>query len=412
MKDKITILLKNKEYRKVLENFLSLSTLQLVGMILPLITLPYVLRVLGFSNYGTVVLAGVLIAYFQSLTDYSFKITATRDVSLYKGSQKKINLIYSKVMTVKAIFFLFSFLIISLIIYIYPPFYDERKIFFISTLMLFGYVLFPEWFFQGIEEMKYITFLNLGIKIFFTLCVFLFIKEKEDYWVYPLLQGTGLIGAGLVSHIILFKKYNIRFRILKIEKIIKTISKNFPIFVNQFFPTLYHNTGTFLLGLFASAYFVGVYAAIKKMIDLSQVLLNILSRVFFPYLNRNKNSFHTYKKIIMTTSVTIIISILAMNKLIFLYLNVNYENAFIVLFFLSMSLFGVALYDLFGLNYFIVRRQDNLVMKNTIKCSLAGFLITLPLIAFFGIVGASISLCLTRLLMGTSLFLMYLEDSR
>jgi PST family polysaccharide transporter len=82
--------LKSKDGKTLLENFVSLSALQLIGMLLPLITLPYILRVIGFEKYGIIVFATSLIAYFMALTDFSFQITAVRDVAVFKNSQKKI----------------------------------------------------------------------------------------------------------------------------------------------------------------------------------------------------------------------------------------------------------------------------------------------------------------------------------
>lgn len=412
MLNKIKDILKNKDVKVLLENFISLSALQLVGMILPLITLPYVLRVLGFNNYGIIVLASSLIAYFQAVTDYSFKITATRDVAVFRNSPKKLNLIYSKVLTVKAIFLVLSILFLTLIVLLYPPFYKERTVFFLTIPILVGYALFPEWFFQGIEKMKYITILNLSIKIFFTICVFIFIKEKEDYWIYPLLQSAGFIGAGIVGQFILIKKYKLKFIWLPIKAIKKTIISNFPIFVNQFLPTLYNNTSTFLLGIIGGTFWLGIYDAIKKIIDLNITLLNIVSRVFFPFLNRKKYAFLKYKKLMLILSVFMVVCILVSHQLVFWYLNITYDNAFYLLLILAISLIGYTLYDIFGLNYFIIKRQDKFVMKNTITASLIGFVAALPLIYFFGIFGAAINLCFARWMMGGRLYFKYLKITK
>lgn len=400
-------LLKNKDAKTLLENFISLSTLQVVGMLLPLITLPYILRVLGFDNYGLIILAASLIAYFQSVTDYSFRITATRDVAVFRDSPKKLNLIYSKVLTVKAIFLVLSILILTLIILLYPPFYKERTVFFLTIPILIGYALFPEWFFQGIEKMKYITILNLSIKIFFTICVFVFIKSKEDYWIYPLLQSAGFIGAGIVGQFILIKKHKLKFIWLPIKTIKKTIVSNFPIFLNQFLPTLYNNTSSFLLGIIGGAFWLGIYDAIKRIVDLSIALLDIVSRVFFPFLNRKKEAFLKYKKLMLILSVFMIVCILVAHKLIFWYLNITYVNAFYVLLILAISVIGYVLYDIFGLNYFIIKRQDKFVMKNTISASLIGFATAFPLIYFLGIFGAAINLVIARFLMGFGMYYMY-----
>lgn len=172
--NKLKKLSKNKDVRTLTENFVSLSLLRVIGLLLPLITLPYVLRVLGKSNYGIIVLATSLINYFTALTDYSFRITATRDVAINKNNKRQLDLIYSNVITVRMLFCILSTIIILIIIFLYPPFREEIVVFLLTLPILFGYVLFPEWFFQGIEKMRYITYLNLGIKIFllFVFCFY------------------------------------------------------------------------------------------------------------------------------------------------------------------------------------------------------------------------------------------------
>jgi len=402
--------LKSKDGKTLLENFVSLSALQLIGMLLPLITLPYILRVIGFEKYGIIVFASSLIAYFTALTDFSFQITAVRDVAVFKNSQKKLNIIYSKVITVKAIFLLLSIFLISLIVFLYPPFYEYGLIYGLSMLMLVGHTLFPGWFFQGIEKMRYITYLNLGIKVFFTLCVFVFIKAEEDFWIYPLLQSAGFIGAGVVGQFMLVTKYKLKFIWLPHRIIKKTITANFPIFVNQFLPTLYNNTSTFILGFFAAANIVGIYNAILTIINLSKTLLSILSKTFFPFLNRKKNAFKSYMNLMLLTTSVLVILFISAHSLIFWYLNITYEKALEVLIILTVGIIGFVLYDIFGLNFFIVRRQDKLVMRSTIYSSILGFITALPLIYFFGIIGAALNLTFSRFLMGGQLYYKWLKN--
>lgn len=404
---KLKNLFKGKDAKVLLENFISLSALQLAGMILPLITLPYILRVLGFENYGIIVFAASLVAYFTALTDFSFKYTATRDVAIFRDSQKKLNLIYSKVLTIKVIFLLLSFLIITIVVYSYEPFYENRLIYFLTVPMLLGQALFPEWFFQGIEKMKYITFLNLGVKLFFTICIFIFIKKESDYWIYPLLQSAGFVGAGLVGQFILVKKYKLKFFWLKPRIIVQTIKVNVPIFINQFVPTLYNNTSTFLLGIITNNTFVGIYEAIKIIVNLCVTLIEILSRVFFPFLNRKRQAFKIYKKLMLTISVMLTALCLVSYKLVFWYLNIQDDNAFTILAILALGLIGYTLYNIYGVNYFMINRQDNLVMKNTIVSSLIGFVLAFPLIFYFGIIGAAVNLSLSRWMMGFGLLLKY-----
>ncbi|KMQ59139.1 polysaccharide biosynthesis protein [Chryseobacterium sp. BLS98] len=412
MVNRIKKIFNTKDKKALLENFVSLSALQLIGMLLPLVTLPYILRVIGFEKYGVIVFSASLIAYFTALTDFSFRITATRDVAIYRDSPKKLNIIYSKVLTIKTLFLLLSWLIIAIAVFLYPPFYENKEIYFYTSLLLLGYVLFPEWFFQGIEKMRYITYLNLGIKLFFTLCVFIFIKKESDFWIYPLLQSAGYVGAGLVGQYVLVKKYKLKFIFLPYKLIIKTIKTNSPIFINQFVPNLYNNTSTFLLGILGTPKLVGIYQAILTVVNLIVTLIEILSRVFFPFLNRKKDAFQWYKNMMLITISIMIIGVLVFNKLIFWYLNVNYENAFWILLILAIGLFGYTLYNIFGLNYFIVHRQDKLVMTNTLFASVLGFILAYPLIHFYSVLGAAINLSLARCVMGGGLFYKFFRKKK
>lgn len=399
--------LKSKDGKILLENFFSLSGIQLISKLLGLFTLPYVLRVIGFEKYGIITFAASLILYFTSLTDFSFNVTAVRDVAIFKNSPRKLNLIYSKVIIIKSIFLMLSLLIITSIVLLYPPFYEYKLIYGLSMLSLIGKALFPEWFFQGIEKMRYIAYLNVGIKVLFTACIFIFINEEKDFWLYPLLQAAGLIVAGLVGQLIMVYKFQLKFYWLPKRIIWNTVRINFAIFINQFVPTMYNNTTTFLLGLLGTNTMVGIYNAILVVINLCFQLLKILSRVFYPFLNRKKHAFLYYRKMVLYIAIIMVACIIIGHDLIFWYLDITYNKAFYILLILAFGIIGFTLYDIFGLNYFIIQRQDKLVMRNTIRSSLIGFLLAFPLIYFFGIIGAAINLSLSRWLMGVGLYLKY-----
>lgn len=410
MFNKFKRIIKNKDASALIENFLSLSTLQLFSLILPLITLPYLLRVIGFEKYGTIVFSYSLIAYFTSVTDFSFRITATRDVAIFKNSPNKLNIIYSKVILIKTFFLLLSLLIIFLVVFFYPPFYENRLIYFYSSLLLVGYALFPEWFFQGIEKMKYISILNISIKLFFTLMVFLFIKKPGDFWVYPLSQSLGYIFAGLVGQYIMVRKYKVKFVPIKFKTLLSSVKSNIPIFINQFVPNIYNNTSTFFLGLMANSATVGLYQSILTVINILNILLETVSRVFFPFLNRKKNFFTKYAKLMLVLTTLVVLLAFCFKWLIFFYLNIKdtsiSTNVYNIL---LIGIIGYSLYNIFGLNYFIVNRMDKLVMTNTLFFSIVGFCLSLILIYNFSLIGAAVSLSTIRFLTGSNLLYKWIK---
>ena len=405
---------KKSDTKVLFENFVSLSSLQLFSTILPLIVLPYVIRILGFELYGVLMTANAFVVYFQSLTDYSFRITATRDVSFFKNNIMKLSILYSSVMYIKFAFFILSGIIITITIFAYKPFSEQWIIYSLTSLYLSGNLLFPDWFFQGIEKMKYISIVNISIKLLFTVLVFFFIKTKADYWIYPLLQSMGVIVAGFWGQLIIFRKYKIRLVYVKISSLRRIIKQNFPIFINQFFPNLYNNTSTFLLGLLALPAHVGIFTAIKKVVDFCVTLMNIISRVFFPFFSRNRlEGFKKFSQLYYLLTIILFTTIILLYRLVFLYLNI--ENTFeniLILSTLALGLFGIATYEVFGLNYFIIKRKDKLVMKNTVIWSITGLILSFPLIYFLNSLGAAINLSISRWLLGAGLFYKYKKQKK
>ena len=409
--EKIKQKLKNKDVKVLLENFISLSALQIIGMILPFLTLPYVLKVFGYEKYGLIVFANSLVLYFTSLTDYSFRITAVREVAINRDNKEELDKIYSKVLIVKGIFLIVSLLIICFIVMSYEPFSKEITVYFGSALMLIGHALFPEWFFQGVEKMRYITYLNLGIKLFFTLCVFLFIKEESDYWIYPLLQSSGFIGAGIIGQGVLMKTYKLKFIRLSSDSLKEVIVCNFPIFVNQFVPTLFNNTTIFIMGFLIPKSLLGVFDIVRKVVSLKGVLISIVSKVFYPFLSRNKEKFDVYAKYNLFAFSIVFILMLIIYPIFQYVFNVS-EEGFVIYLILCIGMFFIGIESIYGLNYLFVHSYDRVVLKITLVSSLIGFTLAYPLTNYYGILGGAINIAFCQTIMGGLSYYYYLKLSK
>lgn len=282
----IKTILKDSGKRQLLENFLSLSILQGVNYILPLITLPYLVRVLGPEKFGLIAFARAFVQYFNILTDYGFNLSATREISIHRESNERISGIFSAVMIIKLVLLIFSLIILTIIVFSFQKFRKDWEIYYLSFGMVVGQVLFPVWFFQGMEKMKYITFLNLIARSLFTVSIFIFVKKISDYMYVPLLNSIGIILAGLLGIWVSFKKFPIYLKIPPWIEIKHQLKDGGYIFISRISISFYTISNVFFLGLLTNNTTVGIYSAAEKLINGIKSFNNVILQVMFPFVSK------------------------------------------------------------------------------------------------------------------------------
>src|SRR5690554_2441831 len=197
---------KNKDGNALASNFGYLMLLQIAGYVFPLITIPYLARVIGVEGFGKIAFASAVVVWFKTIVDWGFNYTATRDVARDRNNPEVISDIFSNVFWAKIFLMIISFTLLLVSVYTVPFLKENKAIILLTFILVPGHIMFPEWFFQAVEKMKFITIFSLVIKMFFTLMVFLFIKEKQDYLLQPIILGTGYIVSGCVAmYLIVFK---------------------------------------------------------------------------------------------------------------------------------------------------------------------------------------------------------------
>ncbi|MCL5027437.1 MAG: flippase [Bacteroidetes bacterium] len=272
--------------KRLLENFFSLSILQIANYIIPLITLPYLVRVLLPSNYGLLAFAQALIQYFNVFIDYGFNFSATREISIYRQNKEKVSAIFSSVMTLKILFVFISLSILSLIIFSFDKLRSEWLLYYCTFGIVIGQNMFPRWFFQGIEQMKYITILNLISRIIFTISIFVVVKSSNDYLYVPIINSLGFILAGILSLWVAFYTFKIRFIIPTFADLKYQLVEGWHLFISTLATSLYTTSNVFILGLFADSIIVGYYSAAERIIKAIEDFLSPIFYSVYPYLSR------------------------------------------------------------------------------------------------------------------------------
>ena len=164
--------------KTILANFSYLSLLQVFAILFPLLTYPYLLRVIGLELYGVIIFAQSIINYVSLVINFGFNMSGARNVATYKQDRARLSRI---IYWCKFILWLVCLVLYLSVISMVPFFEDHYWVYILSFLLTFNELMLPIWFFQGIEKMKYITFVNLSARLLFVVAIFLFIHRQEDY---------------------------------------------------------------------------------------------------------------------------------------------------------------------------------------------------------------------------------------
>lgn len=392
---------KSKDGKTVASNFGYLMLLQVASYIFPLLTIPYLARIIGVEGFGKIAFAAAVIVWLKTISDWGFNYTATRDVALNKNDLNKVSEIFSNVLWARIILMLLSLLLLLIAIAFIPYFEENKIILLVSFLLVPGNIFFPEWFFQAMERMKFITIFSLTSKLIFTLLVFIFIKEKSDFILQPLFISLGFIVSGFFATYIIVFKWKIKIQSPSLKEIVKTIKGSTDVFINNIMPNLYNSFSVVLLGFYGGSVANGLLDAGTKFINISQQFLTIISRVFFPLLSRKIDSHNLYAKINIYLSIFACVSLFILAPFIisFFYTE-EFSNAVIILRIMSVSIIFSALISTFGTNFMIVKGYEKDLRNITIICSLVGFILAFPLISSYGYIGAAITIMATRAILG------------
>lgn len=282
----------------LVKNFLALSTLQVINLILPFITLPYLARVLGVSNYGVVVMVYSIMQLLFVLCDYGFNLSATKEISTHRNDIQRVNIIFSSIMSIKVVLLGLSFLILLILALNVPVINASKQAYFMGFGIVIGQSMTPIWLFQGMEKMKYVTLVNMISKLTFTILIFILIKVSSDYIYVPLLYSIGFIIAGVLSIFLAYREFSVVYSIPKFENIKEQFNNSTQYFFSRASVAIYTSSNNFVVGLILGDFYAGIFGVAEKLYTAMTVIYSPLSDTIYPFMVQKKD-LKLYKKIFL-----------------------------------------------------------------------------------------------------------------
>lgn len=302
-------------YKTILKNAGYLSIIEVIRLAMPFVALPYLIKTVGASNYGLAVFAQTIISYFTIFINWGLDISAVKDVSINRDNTAELNRIVCTVLGIKSILLTLSFVVLILCIVIIPFMREHCFLFLFAFLSCFSEVLFPTWFYQGIEKMKYLTIVRTISIIFYTSCVFLFIKSEDDYIKIALLQSLGNILSGVISLYLLFVVNKIRLVVPGFKGMTEAFKESFPFFMSRL-SVIFNNTmAKTLSGIFFTMEAVAAFDLAQKIATTSLIPMQMMNQAVYPHIAKTKSVSFVKKylriDILLSLSVAIVAALVS-----------------------------------------------------------------------------------------------------
>lgn len=409
----LDILTNNEDYKRITGNIISLFSLQGVNYLLPLITFPYLTRVLGPEKYGLIAFAAAFIVYFQILTDYGFNYSATREISINRDNNEKLSKIFSSVLSAKFLLMILSFILMSMVIFSFDKFKTHWELYYFTFGLVIGNLLLSPWFFQGMEKLRYISLLNIIAGLIFTISIFIFIRESSDFIYVPLINSIGSIIVGILSMKIILKDFNVKLVLPSLRDIKIQLKEGWHIFISTVAISFYTTSNVFILGLFASTVVVGYYSVAEKIVYMALGLINPVSQSIYPHIssvaNKSKeDAIGFIKKIaIYMMLFTLFLSVLllfAAGFILTILAGPQYYSSIIVLQILSFIPLMVGLSNIFGIQTMLTFNYKRAFSSITIVSSLLNIILALILVPIYQEIGTSVAFLVTETLVTSSMY--------
>lgn len=342
-----TTFLQVKRNKKIFQNFTYITLFQIVSLLLPLITYPYLSRVLGTELYGLVITAQILASYCSILINFGFPSVSARHIAIHRNNKERLSEIVSSILYIQLFLWVISFAVYVIVIQIIPLYRTHFLLFLYSFFLTFLDLLFPQYYFQGIEKMKYITIISITFQSIFVLLIFFIIKSKDDYLFVPLLHSIGyLIGGGIAMYIIFFR-HKLRLKPFKYTIVAYYVKDALPIFSTDVINTIKTKFNYLFLGSMVGMSEVVIYDIGDKLTNIIQKPIIIIRTVIFPKMSRDKND-SQFKKIGYGITLLVILMVIITNvflqPIVHFILGKDVDLFPIRLYIISAIILGVSIY--------------------------------------------------------------------
>ena len=380
------------------------GTRTLVAIIFPLITYPYISRILGTDNLGKINFANSVVNYFQLLSALGISSYAIREGAAYRERCGIMETFANQVFTINVVFTGIAYSLLGITLFFFKGLTDYKELILIQSLVILGSTLGVEWLFSVYEDYLYITVRTIVIQIVSLLLMFVFVRREGDYLKYALISVIAMGGAYLINFFY-SRKY---FKIHPVKNVEwqKHMKPMMLLFFNTLAITIYVNSDITILGVLKGDYHVGIYSTSVKIYTILKQVVNALivaalPRVsFYVAAGKKKEYYSLLSKIsraLILVLMPMIVGVMMMSTdIVVLVSGRDFAESGASLKLLSIAIGFSLIASFFTTTVLLPYKKDKLILSATIISALLNLGLNFVLIPFIAEKGAAVTTVLTE----------------
>ena len=385
-----------KKEKKLFSNYIYNTIFTCLNLLFPIITLPYISRIIGVDGIGKVNFSNSIVNYFLMIASLGIPLYGVREIARVRNDKEKLSNTFSEIFSINILSTIFCIISYYLMIFNLNYFNTDKMLFIVSGFSLILNIINLDWFYQGIEEYRYIAIRSSIVKMTSIILLFIFVKNRNDYITYAFINVLAISGNNVINAFNVRKNIKISFKNLDIKKRIKPIAILLSI---QIAINIYANLDTTMCGILAGQASVGYYSNAVKINRIIVTVVISISTILLPRLsfyaeNNNMEKFNEIVdkvfKIILFISLPIMIGVFFISKEIMLIMfGEQFISAVNTLKILSPLIVVLSIGNLFGTQVLIPLGKEKKLLISVVLGSITNFALNLLLIPIYKQDGAA-----------------------
>ncbi|MBR7927758.1 flippase [Aerococcaceae bacterium zg-ZUI334] len=387
-------------------NFVMNFILTISTFIFPLITFPYVSRVLSPVGIGRINFVTAVVTYFMMFGMLGIPTYGIRAVAKVRDDQKLLAKTVQEILIINSIAMLFVSIIYVIAIFTVPKFNQDFTLFVINGTLLFLNVIGIEWLYKGLEEYRYITIRSIFFKLISVILMFIYVRSKEDYIKYGIINIFATAGSNVYNFINIRKYSTLRYRGKYDFK--QHLPSIFRFFMMSIAATIYTHLDTVMIGFMKGDYDVGYYTAAVKSKTILTSLVTSLGAVLLPrlsyYIEKNeRNKFNdlaikSFNFIIWLAIPITVFFILNAKETILILSGETFIDAVIPMQVIMPTVLLIGISNLLGIQILVPLQRENEVLRSVALGAVVNLIFNAIFIPMLGATGAAIGTLIAELI--------------